>query len=58
MIFKVAELLANVVPNYPLAAKQNILGEIWLLLLSTYCTVLYYDTSKKIYVTRSSDKAV
>ena len=38
MIFKVAKLLANVVPNYPFAAKQNFFGgnftatAIWLLL--------------------------
>ena len=42
MIFKVAKLLANVVPNYPFAAKQNILGGILLLLLfDSYSVVLY-----------------
>ena len=99
MILKVAKILANVVPNYPFAPKQNFLwkltnitfayllssiiqqclkqifradhyiqgciilaqigsklpifpkrffSENWLLLLSTYCVVSYYNTSKKI----------
>ena len=48
MIFKVAKHLADVIWNHSFAAKQNIFWEIWLLLLSTYCTVLYYNTSKKI----------
>ena len=45
MIYKVVKLLANVDPNYPFTTKQNIFWEVWLLLLSAYCTVLYYNTS-------------
>ena len=57
MIFKVVKLLANVDPNYPFTTKQNILWEIWLLLLSTYCVVSYYNTLKFFSENRSSDKA-
>ena len=45
MIYKVVKLLANVDPNYPFTTKQKIFWEVWLLLLSAYCTVLYYNTS-------------
>ena len=57
MIFKVVKLLANVDPSYPFATKQNVLWEIWLLLLSTYCIVFYCSTSKRSFVSRSSVKA-
>ena len=46
MVFKVAKPLANVVTNQPFGAKQNIFWEILLLLLSTYCIVLYYNFQK------------